>query len=409
MKVMQINGVIHNGSTGAIVDAIDQCLAEHGEDYLVAYGIGEKVSDGIKFCYRYEQALYRRYSMLTGYRFGFAPLSTRRLIKYIKRYQPDVVNIHSINGNCVDIFQLLAYLKKANIATVVTNHAEFFYTGNCTSTYGCQKYRTGCHGCEQLKWASDSALFPKTEKAWMKMKEAFSNFQQLVVVSVSEYSRNCAQHSPILADYRHEVILNGIDTSIFKPQFTIDIRMKYHLNAKRLGVFVTSAFSLSKDHLKGGYWLLELAKHYEKVDFQFIVVGCDDPGVHMDNVVFAGRIHDKELLANIYAQANIALSFSRAESFGMTCAEALCCGTPVAGFLCGGAESVALKPYSRFADYGDIEMMMNYIDEMIKGYAQQRAAIADSAQQTYASQRMVENYYQLYKQLNACKKRVKKV
>ena len=140
MRVLQINGVIHQGSTGNIVDAITDYVRSQGDECTIAYGIGSKTSDGNKFCYRFEQAIYRRCSMITGFRYGFAPLATKRLLSFIEKYKPDVVHLHSINGNCVNIFALLTYLKSRTIPTVVTNHAEFFYTGNCTSTYGCTKY-----------------------------------------------------------------------------------------------------------------------------------------------------------------------------------------------------------------------------------------------------------------------------
>lgn len=233
MKVLQINGVIHQGSTGAIVDAISNYVKLCCDECMIAYGIGSKSDDGFKFCYRYEQALYRRCSMITGYRYGFAPISTKRLTKLIKQYKPDVVHLHSINGNCVNIFSLLNYLKKNKIATVITNHAEFFYTGNCTSTYGCTKYVEGCSECHNIKWASDSKFNHKTELAWKKMKQAFSDFENLHIVCVSQYSLLHSKMSPILGDYAHSVIINGINTDIFKLSFDVDIRKKFNLFAKK--------------------------------------------------------------------------------------------------------------------------------------------------------------------------------
>ena len=110
MRVLQINGVIHQGSTGNIVDAITDYVRSQGDECTIAYGIGSKTSDGNKFCYRFEQAIYRRCSMITGFRYGFAPLATKRLLSFIEKYKPDVVHLHSINGNCVNIFALLTYL-----------------------------------------------------------------------------------------------------------------------------------------------------------------------------------------------------------------------------------------------------------------------------------------------------------
>ncbi len=399
MKVLQINGVIHQGSTGNIVDAITKYVRLQGDECAIAYGIGIKTSDGMKFCYRFEQAIYRRCSMITGLRYGFAPLATKRLLNFIEKYNPDVVHLHSINGNCVNVFTLLTYLKNKNIPTVVTNHAEFFYTGNCTSTYGCTKYIDGCQACPNIKWASDNALFPKTEYAWEKMRQAFTEFENMHIVCVSEYSLKCSKKSPILSRYDHSVIFNGIDTNTFRSLNDIDIRKKYNLTAKRIALFVTPVFSMDKEHLKGGYWLVELSKKYSIDEMQFLVVGNQRTNVNQDNIIFAGVIKDRHLLANIYSQVDIVLGFSKSESFGMTCAEALCCGTPFIGFRCGGTESIAIKEFSRFLEYGKLNLMESYIDEMPDITKEQRKYISNVAHNYYSDHLMVKRYYELYRKM----------
>lgn len=399
MRVLQINGVIHQGSTGNIVDAITDYVRSQGDECTIAYGIGSKTSDGNKFCYRFEQAIYRRCSMITGFRYGFAPLATKRLLSFIEKYKPDVVHLHSINGNCVNIFALLTYLKSRTIPTVVTNHAEFFYTGNCTSTYGCTKYIDGCQECPNIKWASDNAFFPKTDYAWKKMRQAFADFKNIHIVCVSEYSLKCSKKSPILSGYNHSVIFNGIDINTFRPLNDIDIRKEYNLTAKKIALFVTPVFSMDKEHLKGGYWLVELSKKYSKDEMQFLVVGNQGADVNQGNIIFAGVIHDRNLLANVYSQVDVVLGFSKSESFGMTCAEALCCGTPFIGFKCGGAESIAIKEFSRFTEYGDLDLMVHYIEEMINTMKERQDYISNIARNYYSDRLMVRSYYDLYKKM----------
>lgn len=402
MRILQVNGVIHQGSTGAIIDAITNYVRSQGDECTIAYGIGSYNHDGNKFCYRYEQALYRRCSMISGYRYGFAPLATKRLQRIIKKYKPDVVHLHSINGNCVNIFTLLTYLKKKNIPTIITNHAEFFYTGNCTSTYGCTKYMDGCIGCPNTKWASDKAIFPKTDLAWRRMKQAFTGFKNIHIVCVSEYSLMCSTKSPILGKYRHSIIFNGIDTDTFRPSFDIDIRTKYKLTAKKIALFVTSVFSMDKEHLKGGYWLIELSKKYSSDEMQFLVVGNQGHSTNQGNIIFVGQVEDRKLLANLYTQVDIVLGFSKSESFGMTCAEALCCGTPFIGFKCGGTESIAIKEFSKFAEYGDLDEIKRYIEEITKKMSGKNTFISERSREIYSNSLMVKSYYNLYKEM--CRK-----
>ena len=58
------------------------------------------------------------------------------------------------------------------------------------------------------------------------------------------------------------------------------------------------------------------------------------------NVTFIGVLKDQNILAAIYSIANVFVLFSQKETYSLTCAEALCCGTPIVGFRCGAPETV---------------------------------------------------------------------
>lgn len=68
-----------------IISSINDVLKKNNIECVVCYGIGPKRNGAFKFCYRYEQALYRRVSKLIGLRYGFAPFSTLRLINFLKK------------------------------------------------------------------------------------------------------------------------------------------------------------------------------------------------------------------------------------------------------------------------------------------------------------------------------------
>lgn len=50
----------------------------------------------------------------------------------------------------------------------------------------------------------------------------------------------------------------------------------------------------------------------------------------------------------------------------MTCAEALCCGTPVVGFKCGAPETVFGEPEAKFVEYGDIAGVFKFVREILR-------------------------------------------
>lgn len=400
MKVMQINGVFHRGSTGAIIDSIDQLLEKNGIDTVVCYGIGPREKNAIKFCYRYEQAIYRRVSKVIGLRYGFAPFSTRRLIKTIKKEAPDIVHLHSVNGNCLNIYSLLKWLKKNSISTVITNHAEFFYTGNCTSTYGCTRFQEGCLKCPHKKWATDGAIYCNTNRSWKKMKEAFDGFKKISIVSVSEYITRQSLKSPIVNQFRHETIFNGIDTNIFYPRNARSIKERHgiKINEKVL-LFVTAEFSTDKNHLKGGYYFIKLAELMGHFPYKFVLVGSvkNIDESKYPNILFVGSVYEKNLLAEYYSMADVTLSLSKAESFGLTCAESLCCGTPVAGFKSGGANSISIQQYSFFTEVGNVKELADHLEEFIDLCANKKGIISSKARERYSDTKMGEQYMRLYK------------
>ena len=41
----------------------------------------------------------------------------------------------------------------------------------------------------------------------------------------------------------------------------------------------------------------------------------------------------------------------------MVTAESLCCGTPVVGFKAGAPEQIAIKEFSEFVEYGDLNFI----------------------------------------------------
>lgn len=113
--------------------------------------------------------------------------STNRLISVIKKEKPDIVHLQCINGYFVNIYRLINWLKKNNIKTVVTLHAEFMYTANCGHAFECEKWKTGCGKCPRLKRETKSLFIDGTAYSWRKMKKAFDGFknENLVITSVS--------------------------------------------------------------------------------------------------------------------------------------------------------------------------------------------------------------------------------
>lgn len=190
MKILLINCVYGQGSTGKILEDVKHYLQAKGHQALVAYGNGTVVNEdgAYLFCHRWEVRLTSFLVKIGRLHYSGLYLPTRRLIKYLKSEKPDVAHIHCLNGYCVDSYKILKYLAICDIKTIVTHHAEFYYTGSCSHSYDCQKWKDGsCGPCPNRREATAAIWTDNTRLSWMKMKESFSFFKpnQLRFTAVS--------------------------------------------------------------------------------------------------------------------------------------------------------------------------------------------------------------------------------
>lgn len=404
MKILQVNCVYKKGSTGKITYDIHSELLKRGIESVVCYGRGEKINEPhvYKTCGEVYSKINHLLSEFTGVMYGGCFFSTNKLIKIIKKEKPDVVHLQCINGYFVNIYRLVSWLKKHDIKTVLTLHAEFMYTANCGYALDCDKWQTGCGHCPRLKQETKSFFIDGTHKSWMKMKKAFYGFNDnLVVTSVSPWLMERAKLSPILNDKKHKVVLNGVNTDIFHFYDTSELRSQMGLNGVKVIFHATPSFDDNINNIKGGYHVLKLAEKMLNENVKFVVAGSHPEGLKVPpNVILLGKVADQELLAKYYSMADVTLLTSKKETFSMVTAESLCCGTPVVGFKAGAPEQISIPEYSSFVDFGDLESLH---EEMKKFLAESllKMDIALTSNCKYAKQTMTENYLKIYEEINA--------
>ncbi len=399
MKILQINVVYNTGSTGKITYDMHKALTENGFESAVCYGRGELVKEAnvYKTCPEWYSKLNNALSRVTGIMYGGCFFSTNKLISVIKKERPDVVHLQCINGYFVNIYRLVTWLKKNKIKTILTLHAEFMYTANCGHALECDRWKAGCGRCPRRKMETKSIFLDRTAKSWQLMKKAFDGFDKdLLVVSVSPWLMERAKQSPILQEKKHSVVFNGLDKDIFHHYETSDLRKQYNCENKKIVFHATPTFSNDPNHIKGGYYILELAKKMPEV--QFIIAGDCDETIHpSENVVLLGKITDQTLLARYYSMADVTVIASKRETFSMIVAESLCCGTPVVGFKAGGPEKIALTEHSVFVAYGDLTSMRAALMSIFNN--QTREDFCEEAAEIYSVQSMFKKYTLLYKEI----------
>ena len=402
MKILHINVCASSGSTGKIVTSISKILGEKGHKAIICYGANEFVNaEGyFRFCSEPVRAINAITSRLTGIMYGgFLNWSTNKLIKKIISETPDIVHIHCINGFTVDVFKLLEFLAENSYNTVLTLHAEFMFTGLCSHAFDCLKWKIeGCHSCQRSKSISKS-FFDQSSYSWRKLKKAYTLFAttKLKVVSVSPWLSHRADESVMLHRFDKYVVFNGINTDIFH-YISSKPNNSSHNIPEKFCLFVTASFSVDKDDNKGGFFLVELAKRNPAI--QFVVASNYSRPVDYlpNNITLLGKAKTQEELSRLYNLANVSLLLSKRETFSMVTAESLCCGTPVVGFKAGGPESITLKEYSEFSEYGDLDtlekILINWFDKPVD-----KKKISDKAVSKYSENAMTSAYMDIYKSL----------
>lgn len=403
IKVLHIN-CTDAGSTGKIIGEISKQLKnENGCSVLCTPKITSPENINLKkmkISNRYEQALYKRITAFTGYRYSSSPTATLKIIKIIKKEKPDVIHMHSANCYMANIYKILKYAARKDIAVVITNHAEFYYTGNCSHAYECEQWRTGCLSCPDLWGATHSKIFDVTSKTWKKMKLSLSAVPRIIVVSVSPWVRCRSEASGIMQGIPQCTVLNGVDIGTFKRSGDEDaLKMKYNLQGKII-LFVTAMFSDSDTDVKGGRFIIELAKKIHS-EATVVVVGKKNlQSILPSNIIAIGEVKDQNVLAEYYTLADVVVVVGKKETFGMTVAESLCCGTPVVGFNAGGPESIALPEYSEFVAYGDVEALYAATQRKLQCSKKEISqSIECKAHMCYSSEKMAEQYTDIYRKV----------
>lgn len=397
MKIAYIDVNYKKGSTGKIIYELLSSL-NSGDEGLAFYGRGKSLKDNsaIKFSYDFETLCHAFLTRVTGFTGYFSFFSTKRLLKKLSIFKPDIIHIHEIHGYFMNYIPLLNYIAKHKIPVVITEHCEFNYTGRCGHSLGCDNWKNGCGKCPHKKTYPKTLLFDFSKKMLKEKREAFSKINSAIICAPSTWLLNRSK-TTFLGQFEHELVKNGIDTNVFKYKDKEECRnlLKLDRNKKIVLCVASDLFG----PYKGGNLFLDVVRSEKMKDYEFILIGDNKPIKNCPtNVLFAGPIYDQDKLVNYYCAADVFLITSVIETFPTTCLEAACCGTPVVGFNVGGVAETTMPNYGSFAKLGDINGMVDAIQKMSEKQFN-RKEISNTHIELYSLNRMSEKYKDIYRKI----------
>ena len=314
-------------STGRSVKELANEMNELGHESFIAYSTGKaNYLNSYKIGFWLEKKIHALCSRIFGLQAYFSIIATLNLIKYIKLIQPDIVNLHNLHGNYINLNILLNFLSKKNIATVITLHDCWFYTGRCMhyTLNKCFQWETCCFKCPNNNNNMPCWFFDQSKKMWIDKKKHFAKIDRLAVIGVSEWITNEAKRSILSNASIVERIYNWVDLNIFKPTDESELRKYFKLNDKFVIIGVASEWLESKglsDFIKLSYLIGN--------DCNIILVGHVIKNIIFPkNIILIPQTSSSSELARLYSMSDVFVSLSMEESFGKVIAEAIASGTP---------------------------------------------------------------------------------
>ena len=162
MRVLQINANFGFGSTGLIVKDISDQIEKEGSEAFCAYQkTNTPVNNGYQIGNKFDWKLHALFSRVFGRQGYYSYFSTKSFLKYIDKIKPDVIHLHNLHSNYININLLFKYIAKKDIPTVITFHDCWFFTGKCFHyvDVSCDRYKTGCGKCPKKKAPPKSLFF----------------------------------------------------------------------------------------------------------------------------------------------------------------------------------------------------------------------------------------------------------
>ena len=401
MKILQINSCVNMYSTGRIVEDIGIAIIEQGWESYVAYGRAARESQSqlIKIGSNFDIRMHGIQTRLFDKQGLASVKATKKFISEIKSIEPDLIHIHNIHDYYINYPLLFNYLASANIPIVWTFHDAWPFTGHCAqfSLIACEKWKTACYACPQKNKYPSSYLLDRSKQNYNIKKRVFNSAANLTIVPVSKFLGTLVQSS-FLSQYPMQVINNGIDLTVFKPQIqNYEIRIKYNIGNKMMLLGAATAWSVSKG--LNDYFLLSERLNKDEV---IVLVGLKDE--HFKNlpanIIGIKRTEDLNELVALYSTSDIVLNLSYQETFGLTTAEGLACGTPGIVYNCTASPELLTEKTGFVVAPGDIDAVLKAIATIKKnGKSLYSKDCRERAELFYNKDERYGDYIELYKSL----------
>jgi len=277
-------------------------------------------------------------------------------------------------------------------------------TGGCHFSEGCQRFRSGCGNCPQLRLASPNDISAKN----FEIKRRALAGKNLHVVAPSRWLIRLAKTSPILAEANSFTrIPYGIPVDRLYPIDRDSVRHELGIQPGQF-VFCFGAMDLANRRKGSKQLIAALAEVGSLPNAVCLVFGSgrlDVPSVPAASLIHVGHLGDDATRRKVYSAADVFVLPSLEDNLPLTGLEAMACGTPVVGFDAGGISDYVLPEQTGLlAKTGDVKELGQRLLQAARHPETMRELGRRGRQrvlQEFASDVEANRYLQLYQSLTA--------
>ena len=371
MKVLQINSVCGQGSTGRICTGIADSLKNSGDIPYIAYSLGYSTyPNSIKICHNpIDYPIHNILSKISDSEGLHSIAPTRFLINQICSIQPDIIHLHTLHGHYINYKLLLEYINKIDVPVVLTLHDCWNFTGHCAhfDMYDCNKWKTGCKECKYLSAYPQSYFLDKSSRNFNLKKKLFTQLgDRLTIVPVSYWMENLVRQS-FFFQQKIKTIHNGIDLKQFYPITNSKIKEEYRISGKYIVLGVAMPWS----KYKGFPDFFTLRKILSE-DYSIVLIGVSQEQISQlpEGIIGISRIDDIKKLVEFYSIANVLVNTTYCDNYPTVNLESIACGTPVITYNTGGSPEALSEDTGLIVEQGNvnklgesIQYLCNHLDK----------------------------------------------
>ena len=317
----------------------------------------------------------------------------------------DVINFHNLHHGGKGYFNYLAIpsLTK-NKPAIFTLHDMWSFTGHCSYSYDCDRWKVGCGKCPYPD-AYPAIARDNTGIEW-KLKNWAYKHSNLTIVTLSRWLTEQVKKS-MLNDFPIHYIPNGIDTEVYQPLDSQDCKSVLGI-PKNKKVLMFAATNLTEIR-KGGILLMKALQHLPnslKTETVLLTFGNGSEAiadtVDMPVLNF-GYISNDYFKAIVYSAADLFVFPTRADNLPLMLQESMSCGTPMVSFKIGGVPDLVRPGITGYlAQPEDTQDFCNGIVQLLED-RDLRDRLSDNcreiALEEYNLELQAQRYIEIYHQI----------